>query len=129
MFRLEIKNNMFMENELQIINKTFNGIVSKHTYLNEYQITYKNLCFNLSLEGYDRFTNYIIRLNTLYGKHLKENPKCECYKVHVPTANKTLDITFTKEELSELTNLFSLKPYESFKKLSIDLMEYNFCLN
>ncbi|WP_139957293.1 DUF6686 family protein [Flavicella sediminum] len=97
-----------MNHPLKILSKTANGVISKNTNTNMFQIVFNNLQFTFTLTGYDMFTNYIVQLNKEFELHQKDS-HCTCSEIVIPTANETLQLLLKAHELRELCDLLSIR--------------------
>lgn len=114
-----------MQNEINILSKTINGIISKEKNAQTYRVLFKNLNFSFTQEGFDLFSKYIIELKSAFNNQCISST-CSCSRISIPTGNKTLELLLSYAEIDELHDLISLK---TSRINLIFKMNYTFSLN
>lgn len=87
----------------KIVSRTQNGIIVK-TNCDIYQLSYKNLNFNLTKTEFDSFLTYLIKIDCNYWEKEYENSIYE-KKIPIPTLQSNFIILLDKIELFELITL------------------------
>lgn len=87
----------------KIVSRTQNGIIVK-TNCDIYQLSYKNLNFNLTKTEFDSFLAYLIKIDCNYWEKEYENSIYE-KKIPIPTLQSNFIILLDKIELFELITL------------------------
>jgi len=107
----------------KIVSRTQNGILVK-TNCGIYQLSYKNLNFNLTKTEFDSFLNYLIKIDCNYWEKEYENSIYE-KKIPIPTLQSNFMILLDKTELFELVTLMKVSTEEEFLKFK-DFNNLNF---
>lgn len=122
------KNKKNLSTKNHILGKTSNGLVYKCETCDSFHIEYKNFIFNLTIQEFDAFTNYVINLNNEVTYSENYIGKF-CKNITIPTKSESLQIILNNEELNELACLFLLNPKDNYKYDMSFKMSYNFSLS
>lgn len=117
-----------MDSNINLINKTKNGIVYKCKGCNTYHLQFNNLSFNFSDEEYFYFSTYVQQIDITYY----ENTICNSLQnriIQLPIGHKSLKISLSVSELHELKALFKHNIRNNYKTLTLDKIHYSLYFN
>lgn len=106
-----------------ILKKTENGLLIQMKCGN-FQLSYKNLNFNLSQSELEGFLHYIKNIDCNYWEEEYRNSIYE-KKIPIPTLQKNFIIMFDRSEIGELTVLLDFK----IKNKTLKYNDINYPLN
>lgn len=113
-----------------LVNQSANGSVFKCSQCQKIHIEYKNLNFNFDNEEYERFVNYISKLD---GEKWEAKNKNNIYnrKIIISIRHETFNVILHNHELLELKQLlqFDTVKISIFQHLKIQGINIKQCCN
>lgn len=104
---------------IKYLNQTQNGMLIQCSHSENYQLSFKNLNFNLTTIELESFRDFLLKTDADYWEREYENSIFE-KKIPIPTLQTNFIILIDKQELIELINLLSFerrKEYLTFKDI------------
>ena len=99
--------------KIKYLNQTQNGLLIRCSHSENYQLSFKNLNFNLTPSELESFINFLLKIDVTYWEKEYENSVFE-KKIPIPTLQTNFIILIDRYELSELICLLDLKEKKEY---------------
>ena len=111
---------------IKYLSQTQNGILIQCSHSENYQLSFKNLNFNLTTIELESFSDYLEKIDAAYWEKEYENSIFE-KKIPIPTLQTNFIILIDRFELKELITLLNFKDRKTY--LSYQDITYVMSLN
>lgn len=112
--------------KIKYLSQTQNGILIQCSHSENYQLSFKNLNFNLTTIELESFIDYLQKIDIDYWEREYENSIFE-KKIPIPTLQSNFIILIDRYELTELIALLNFKERKIY--LSYKDIKYTMSLN
>lgn len=112
--------------KIKYLSQTQNGILIQCSHSENYQLSFKNLNFNLTTIELESFSDFLQKIDIDYWEKEYENSIFE-KKIPIPTLQSNFIILIDRYELIELITLLNFKEKKSY--LSYKDIKYFMSLN
>ncbi|MEO8516324.1 MAG: DUF6686 family protein [Flavobacterium sp.] len=112
--------------KIKYLSQTQNGILIQCSHSENYQLSFKNLNFNLTTIELNSFSDFLQKIDVDYWEREYENSIFE-KKIPIPTLQSNFIILINRFELKELITLLNFKKKKIY--LSSKDIKYSMSLN
>ena len=115
-----------MRQKIKYLSQTQNGILIQCSHSENYQLSFKNLNFNLTTMELESFSDFLQKIDIDYWEREYEDSIFE-KKIPIPTLQSNFIILIDRYELIELLTLLNFKEKNTY--LSYKDIKYYMSLN